>query len=167
MASFHLEGIALQWHRWLTKFKGPQTWTEFTTAILLRFGPTDYEDPSEALTRLKQTSLVIEYQEVFGKLSHQIDGLPETFLIGCLVAGLHDEIQLDVKIKQPCTLADAIGVSRLIEERNSLHPCTEHFSQPSLVSGMQQPIQIVLLGSWAPLLRQTKQPIPPLLLSSG
>ncbi|KAK9183387.1 hypothetical protein WN944_026539 [Citrus x changshan-huyou] len=23
LVSFHLEGIALQWHRWLTKFKGP------------------------------------------------------------------------------------------------------------------------------------------------
>lgn len=47
LTSFHLEGIALQWHRWLTKFKGPQTWTEFTKAILLPFGPTDYEDPSK------------------------------------------------------------------------------------------------------------------------
>ncbi|KAK9177553.1 hypothetical protein WN944_029576 [Citrus x changshan-huyou] len=140
LASFHLEGITLQWHRWLTKFKGPQTWTEFTKAILLHFGPTDYEDPSEALTRLKQTSSVTEYQEVFEKLSHQIDGLPETFLIGCFIAGLHDEIRLDVKIKQPRTLADAIGVARLIEERNSLHRCTEHFSQPSPVSVMQQPI---------------------------
>lgn len=25
LASFHLEGIALQWHRWLTKFRGPLT----------------------------------------------------------------------------------------------------------------------------------------------
>ena len=48
--------------------------------------------------------------------------------------------RLDVKIKQPHTLADAIGVARLIEERNSLHRCTEHFSQPSLVSMIQQPI---------------------------
>lgn len=87
LASFHLEGIALQWYRWLTKLKGPQTWTEFTKAILLRFGPTDYEDPSKALTHLKQTSTVAEYQDVFEKLSHQVDGLPETFLVGCL---LHD-----------------------------------------------------------------------------
>ena len=55
------KGIALECYRWLTKFKGPQTWTEFTKAILLHFGPTDYEDPSEALTRLKQTSSVTKY----------------------------------------------------------------------------------------------------------
>ena len=85
-------------------------WTEFTKAILLRFGPTDYEDPSEALTRLKQTFSVTEYQEIFEKLSHQIDGLPETFLIRYFIAGLRDEIRLDVKIKQPRTLAGAIVV---------------------------------------------------------
>ncbi|KAL5556185.1 hypothetical protein UlMin_038421, partial [Ulmus minor] len=120
LASFHLEGIALQWHRWLTKFRGPLTWDEFTKAIQLRFGPTDYEDPSEALTRLKQTTTIAAYQEAFEKLSHRVDGLPENFLIGFFIAGLRDEIRIDIKIKQPRTLADTIGMARLIEERNQL-----------------------------------------------
>ena len=101
LASFHLEGIALQWHRWLTKFCRPLTWDEFTKAVQLRFGPTDYEDPSEALTHLKQTTSVAAYEEAFEKLSHRVDGLPENFLIGCFIAGLQDEIHIDVKIKQP------------------------------------------------------------------
>ncbi|KAL6322876.1 hypothetical protein AAG906_020919 [Vitis piasezkii] len=101
LASFHLEGIALQWHRWLTKFRGPLTWDEFTKAVQLRFGPTDYEDPSEALTRLKQTTTVAAYQEAFEKLSHRVDGLPENFLIGCFIAGLQDEIRIDVKLNNP------------------------------------------------------------------
>ena len=115
-ASFHLEGIAVQWHRWLTKFRGPLVWDEFTKAVLLRFRPTDYKDSSEALTRLRQTSTVVAYQEGFEKLSHRVDGLPETFLIGCFISKLRDDIRLDVKIKQPRTLSDAIGVARLIEE---------------------------------------------------
>jgi hypothetical protein len=49
-----------------------------------------------------------------------VDGLLENFLIGCFIAGLHDEIRLDVKIKQPHSLANAIGVAHLIEERNQL-----------------------------------------------
>lgn len=120
LASFHLEDIALQWHRWLTKFRGPLTWKEFSKAVHLCFGPTDYEDLSEALTRLKQTSSVAAYQEAFERLSHLVDGLPKNFLIGCIVAGLLDDIRLDVKIKQPRTLSDTIGVARLIEERNQL-----------------------------------------------
>lgn len=53
LASFHLDGIALQWHQWLAKSHGPMTWEEFTKALLSRFGPNDYDDPSESLHRLK------------------------------------------------------------------------------------------------------------------
>ena len=49
-----------------------------------------------------------------------MDGLPEPFLVGCFIAGLRDDIRLDVKIKQPKTLGDTIGVARLVEERNLL-----------------------------------------------
>ena len=65
-------------------------------------------------------STVIAYQEAFEKLSHKVDYLPENFLIGCFSAGLRDDVRLDVKIKQPRTLADAIGVARLIKEKNNL-----------------------------------------------
>ena len=51
LATFHLEGIALQWPIWLTKFCGPLTWDEFTKAVHLCFVSTNYEDPSENLTR--------------------------------------------------------------------------------------------------------------------
>jgi len=105
----------------LIKFRGPLTWEELTKAIQQWFGPTDYKDPSKALTRLKQNTTVAACQEAFERLSHQVDGLPENFLIGCFIAALQDEIRLDVKIKQPHTLADTIGMARLIEERNQLH----------------------------------------------
>ncbi|KAL6314955.1 hypothetical protein AAG906_029176 [Vitis piasezkii] len=84
LASFHLEGIALQWHRWLTKFRGPLTWDEFTKAVQLRF---------------------------------------------------------DVKIKQPRTLADTIGVARLIEERNQLQrkPAKQTRFQPASVTPKASP----------------------------
>ncbi|KAL5848937.1 hypothetical protein ACOSQ4_006950 [Xanthoceras sorbifolium] len=106
--------------QWFAKLKGPVTWIEFTKALLLRFGPTDYEDPSEALTRLKQTTTVSAYEEEFEKLSHRVNELPENFLVGSFIAGLKNDIRLDVKIKQPRSLTDAIGVARFIEERNRL-----------------------------------------------
>ena len=108
----------------MTKFRGPLVWDKFAKAVILPFGPTDYEDPSEALTRLRQTSTVAAYQEGFEKLSHRVNGLHETFLIGCFIVGLRDDIRLDVKIKQPRTLSDAIGVTRLIKERNYLQKQT-------------------------------------------
>ncbi|KAJ7015042.1 hypothetical protein NC653_004358 [Populus alba x Populus x berolinensis] len=119
--------------RWIYKFEqyfeynnGPLTWEEFTKTILRRFGPTNFEDPSKALSRLRQTTTIAAYQEEFEKLSHQVDGLPETFLIGCFIAGLRDDIRLDVKIKHPTILFDTIGVVRLIEERNQLQKRVTH-----------------------------------------
>ena len=99
-------------------------WTELTKAILLRFGLTDFEDPSEALTKLQQNTTFITYYKNFEKLSHQVGGVPKKFFIGYFIAGLHDEIRLDVKIKHATTLAEAIGVTQLIEERNQLQKKT-------------------------------------------
>ena len=96
-------------------------WSKFVKAILLHFGPIEYEDPSESLTRLRQTTTMVTYQEAFERLSHQVNSLSEGFLIRCFVASLRDDIRIDVKIKQPHTLADAIGVAQLLEEHNLLH----------------------------------------------
>ncbi|KAJ0577105.1 putative retrotransposon gag domain, aspartic peptidase domain superfamily [Helianthus annuus] len=140
LASFHLDGIALQWHRWYTKTRGPLTWAEFTTALLNRFGPTDYEDPSEALHRLKQVTTVAAYQEAFERLSNRLDGLPELFLMGCFIGGLKEEIRLEVKIKKPRTLSDAIGIARMVEEKLSLHEGLSLASQkPQLASDSTHP----------------------------
>jgi len=128
LASFHLSNVALQWFRWYTKNRVQLRWNEFVKALLHRFGPTDYEDPSEALSRLKQTTTVNAYQEAFEKLSHKVDDLPETFLVGCFIAGLKDEIRLDVRVKQPKTLSESISVAHLIEERNQFQRKTNnHF----------------------------------------
>ena len=94
----------MQWHRWLTKFQGPLSCANFTATLLHRFGPTDFDDPSEALTRLKQTTTVEVYQDEFERISQLIDALPENHLIGCFIAGLKDDIRLDVKLKKPRTL---------------------------------------------------------------
>ncbi|KAJ0925632.1 putative retrotransposon gag domain-containing protein [Helianthus annuus] len=120
LASFHLDGIALQWHRWLEKSKGPMSWVEFSKAVHSRFGPTDFEDPAEALTRLEQVTTVVAYQQEFERLSHRVDGLPESFLVGCFMGGLKDEIRLEVKLKSPRSLSDTIGMARLVEERLKL-----------------------------------------------
>ncbi|XP_076959349.1 uncharacterized protein LOC143635382 [Bidens hawaiensis] len=114
LSLFHLEGIALQWHRWIDKSGGPMTLVEYAKAVHARFGSTDYEDPGEALSRLRQTTTVGAYQEEFERLSHRVDGLPEPFLIGFFVGGLKDEIRLEVKVKPPHSLSAAISMARLV-----------------------------------------------------
>ncbi|XP_076908515.1 uncharacterized protein LOC143565426 [Bidens hawaiensis] len=120
LASFHLDGIAIQWHQWLTKHRGPLTWVEFLQVVLARFGPTEFEDPSKSLSRLKPTTTVAVYQEAFEKLSHQVDGLPESFLIGCFIGGLKEDIRIEVKLNNPKQLHKAIGIARLVEDKMNL-----------------------------------------------
>nr|GEU31271.1 transposon Ty3-G Gag-Pol polyprotein [Tanacetum cinerariifolium] len=120
LASFHFDGIALQWHRWYTKAQGPITWAEFTKVLLVRFGPTNYKDPSEALHRLKQSTTTVIYQETFERLSNRVEGLLESFLVGCFICELKDEIRLEDKLKKPRRLVEAMGMARLVEEKNNL-----------------------------------------------
>ncbi|RVW22502.1 Transposon Ty3-G Gag-Pol polyprotein [Vitis vinifera] len=117
-----------------------QDWfsSKWQTSIFLKFGLTEYEDPSEALSRLKQTAIVATYQEAFERLSHQVDGLPKPFLIGCFIVGLRDDIRLDIKIKQPHMLAGAIGVARLIEECNLLQKKTTTLSCIPMTTTLQK-----------------------------
>ncbi|KAH7533313.1 hypothetical protein FEM48_Zijuj04G0117600 [Ziziphus jujuba var. spinosa] len=82
--------------------------------------PTDFDDPSKTLTRLKQTTTVATDQKAFERLSQRVDGVSENFLIGCFITRLRDDIRLDIKIKHLTTLAETIAVARLIEERNQL-----------------------------------------------
>ncbi|GJR54706.1 retrovirus-related pol polyprotein from transposon 17.6 [Tanacetum coccineum] len=78
-------------------------------ALLLRFGPTDFEDPSEALSRLRQTSDLEIYIESFENLSHRVDGLPEGFLIASFIAGLQDDIQ---DTSQPARFSSTMMASK-------------------------------------------------------
>ena len=65
LASFHLLDNALQWYWWFEKTRTNVSWEEFTHALCVRFGPSDYEDFDETLAKLRQTSTVREYQANF------------------------------------------------------------------------------------------------------
>ena len=106
---------------------------------------------------------VAEYQEAFEKLSHRVDGLPEHFLIGCFIAGLKDDIRLDVQIKNPTSLAEAIGVARLVEERNQLQRRLPGPNRPSAVTpiGRNAPSTTVGLLGPPPGPRTTPSVSPP------
>ncbi|KAL5744237.1 hypothetical protein ACOSQ2_027353 [Xanthoceras sorbifolium] len=74
---------------------------------------------------------VQSYQEAFEKLSHRVDNLPENFLIGCFIAGLRDDIRLDVKVKQPQTRANTIGKKMTSNFRPSQALSTPRNSPPT------------------------------------
>lgn len=58
LASYHMEGQALIWFQDLEDSGVLKSWEVFVQALLMRFGPSAYDDPMEMLTRLRQTSSV-------------------------------------------------------------------------------------------------------------
>lgn len=53
------------------------------------------------------------YQEVFMRLSHQIEGLSEEFLVRCFVSGLRDAIKYDIIMKNSTTRIETMQIARL------------------------------------------------------
>lgn len=88
VASFHIEGPAYAWYKWMMKNSLVQTWLAFLNALLLRFGTSLYDDPKAALKELKQTNSVSEYQNQFEEISTRVTGLSEQWLVSFFIAGL-------------------------------------------------------------------------------
>lgn len=81
--------------------------------MLVRFGPTAYEDPMETLTHLKQTTTVAAYRAQFEALSNRLRGLPNHPKLKCFLSGLKDEIKLPVHMFNPLTLNVTFRLTRI------------------------------------------------------
>ena len=75
MASFHMEGEALVWFQEGEDARVFGNWEALVQIMLIQFGSTAYDDPMEALTRLRQTSSMALYNGEFEALANRIKGL--------------------------------------------------------------------------------------------
>ncbi|GJU09992.1 receptor-like serine/threonine-protein kinase ALE2 [Tanacetum coccineum] len=55
IVGFNLEGEAAEWFRWMTRNGLITNWDAFVESVKNRFGPSKYEDPQGALSKLLQT----------------------------------------------------------------------------------------------------------------
>ena len=113
----------MQWYRWFEKAWPNITWEEFTLALCVRFGPTDYEDFDEALAKLQQTGTVHEYQTQFERLATRVQDWPEKALVGSYISGLKEEIRSEVKLFRPTSLLHAASLAKLHEEKLQRQRC--------------------------------------------
>eukprot|EP00268_Persea_americana_P048348 TRINITY_DN5100_c0_g1_i4.p1 TRINITY_DN5100_c0_g1~~TRINITY_DN5100_c0_g1_i4.p1 ORF type:complete len:391 (-),score=65.99 TRINITY_DN5100_c0_g1_i4:1091-2182(-) len=120
IASLNMEGDALKWYQWYINYKPEASWKEFVDAMDARFALTRSEDFAGKLSKLRQTSTVLEYQKEFQKLSNRVKGLSEKYLISVYLSGLKDEIRIGVQKLRPPTLPEAFTLSQLQEEEVSV-----------------------------------------------
>jgi hypothetical protein len=116
MASFYMDGDALVWFQDASDLGLFTSWEAFESAIQFRFGPNCYDDPMEALTRLRQTSSIAIYKTQFERLSNRLKGLSEGYKLSCFLSGLRDEIRFPLRLLKPRTLNEAFGLAKIQEE---------------------------------------------------
>lgn len=90
-------------------------WNTFKQGIFARFGPDEYEDVVGALAKLRQHSIVREYQEQFEILDNKTLNLPESFFTSCFISGLKEEIRANVLMFRPTSTTQTISLAKLQE----------------------------------------------------
>ncbi|GKD69577.1 hypothetical protein Tco_1323667, partial [Tanacetum coccineum] len=61
IVGFNLEGAAAEWFRWMSRNGLITTWDRFEESVKNHFGPSKYEDPQGALSKLLHLGMVEEY----------------------------------------------------------------------------------------------------------
>ena len=121
LASFHLEGEANQWWQWLSRnYKDENriiTWRTFMEELWARFGPTECEDFDEALSRVRQSGTLRDYQKEFERLGNRVQGWTQKALVGTFMGGLKPEISESIRMFRPKTLKEAISLARMKDEQ--------------------------------------------------
>ncbi|KAL4318963.1 hypothetical protein GQ457_18G015170 [Hibiscus cannabinus] len=121
LASFHLEGEANQWWRWMRRSYMNDdkeiTWELFVEELWARFGPTDCEDFHEALSKIKQVGTLRDYQKEFERLGNRVQGWSQQALVGTFLGDLKVEIADGIRMFKPKTLKDVISLARMRDDQ--------------------------------------------------
>ncbi|CAA0830134.1 Unknown protein, partial [Striga hermonthica] len=74
--------------------------------------PTQKHNKHEALTRIRQTGSVRDYQKEFERLACRVRGWPESALVGAFVGGLRYDLAAEVRLERAETMHKAMEVAR-------------------------------------------------------
>ena len=113
MASFHMDGEVLIWFQEGEDVGVFGNWEALVQAMLIRFGSKAYDEPLEALTRLKLTSTMALYKGEFKVLANRIKGWSPQHKLSYFLSGLKDRVRLPVRILNPSTLIVVFGLAKI------------------------------------------------------
>ncbi|CAM8990762.1 unnamed protein product [Rhodiola kirilowii] len=117
IATFYMAGEALRWYQWLYATHQVSDWFHFSQDVLARFGPSQYCNAEVMINKLHQTSTVAAYIREFESLSTRTPGLSPENLLNRFLAGLKEEIHREIVLLCPQTLAKAMGMARVAEQK--------------------------------------------------
>lgn len=142
----YMSADALGWFQWMHQNHLLSSWTEFTRALEIRFGPSSFENHQQALFKLQQSSTVADYQKEFERLCNRVNGLPQLAILDCFISGLKAEIQNELAILQPTSISQAIGLAKLVETKIQAVKTTSYrptFPKPPMIQPYKPPPPIL------------------------
>ncbi|VFQ73335.1 unnamed protein product [Cuscuta campestris] len=118
---------ASDWFRYYQTNTGGTSWEAFLIAVRQRFDPEYYENYIGSLSKLQQSTTVLDYQTAFESILNKISGVPEQTLIAMYVSSLRQPVQREVNLRNPRTLQEAFGLAR---ELSACHNESSSFRRP-------------------------------------
>ncbi|CAN6724436.1 unnamed protein product [Malus baccata var. baccata] len=106
--SFHLDGEALQWFRWMNCLQTTPCWEDFTLAFCHNV---------EALFKLHQTGTLRDYIAEFRRLANRTLDLGSILLKSCFIGGLKKELKYDVKLLRPANVHESIAIALQLDAK--------------------------------------------------
>ncbi|VFQ77184.1 unnamed protein product [Cuscuta campestris] len=103
---------ASEWFHYYHANSPSVTWPEFLDTVQQRFDPNYYENYVGLLSKLTQSSSVLEYQFAFESLLNKVSGVPESTLVAMYIAGLKQPVQREVNLRNPSTLPATFALAR-------------------------------------------------------
>ncbi|VFR00018.1 unnamed protein product [Cuscuta campestris] len=103
---------ASEWFHYFQANNPEASWCEFLEAVHQRFDPDYYENYIGLLSKLTQTSTVMEYQAAFEAILNKVSGVPDATLIAMYVAGLKQPLRREVNLRNPSTLQSTFALAR-------------------------------------------------------
>lgn len=125
IVAVHMEKDVVPWFQMVSRNQPFQSWSLFTRALELEFGPSPYESPRPTLFKLAQTSSVLDYYTSFTALANRSQGLSLEDTLDYFISGLQKDIKRDVIAQTPASLSRAYALARLFEDKYSPSPTTK------------------------------------------
>ncbi|GKD95364.1 ty3-gypsy retrotransposon protein [Tanacetum coccineum] len=119
IVGFNLEGAAAEWFQRMKRNGLITTWGRFEESVRNCFGPSEYEDPNGALSKLLQLGTVKDYQREFEKLMNRAMDIPDSFLISYYIFGLKLHLQRELLVSKPTTLGDVFSLNNDAQDQVS------------------------------------------------
>ncbi|VFQ58328.1 unnamed protein product [Cuscuta campestris] len=149
---------ASEWFHYYQANHCTATWEDFLLAVQQRFDPNYYENYVGLLSKLTQTTTVMDYQTAFEAILNKVSEVPESTLVSMFVAGLKRPLQREVNLRSPRSLPAAFALAR---ELSACHAeaATTYSSRPRRA---WNPSPAASTSSSAPGILPTPRPVAPI-----